>query len=238
MRFVPLIPMCALAAVVAAAHAAGPGPRSGEYISAGGWGRLTISVEARGALPFSLTAFGPNAHICQLEGRIVGGSATLEDSEPACVVDFVVGPDAVEVISRAESCREYCGARAWFEGDYFVPATGCDDASRGDTRKHFKQLYDRKDYRGALATLSPLPQACAKTLHWLERAEMLNDIAITQYKLGDLSGCLRTLEPMAKDAATPDDQIEVEGWIAEREAYLPIINATRFNLGLCRKSRR
>lgn len=239
MRFVPLSSVLALAlAAVVTANAAEPALRPGEYIDAGGWGRLTISAPVKGALPFSLTVVGPNAHLCDLEGRIVGGSATLEDSEPACVVDFVAKAGAVEVISRAESCREYCGVRAWFEGDYFTPAVGCDDTSRGSARAAFKRSYDRKDYGHALRMLSPLPQSCAKTLHWLERAEILNDIAITQYRLGDPAGCLRTLEPLAKDAATPDDEIEVDGWIAEHEAYLPIIKATRFNLGLCRKPKR
>lgn len=223
----------------ASAFAAEPSPAPGDYITEGGWGRLTVSAPKNGRSAFSLFAMGANAHMCDAEGEIVGRRATLEtyEGEAACVVDFEPIADGI-AIAASESCRTFCGARAWFAGEYLAVAPGCDDVSRAKTRDAFKRHYDRKEYGRAYALLSPLPERCAKTLHWLERGEVLNDIAITQYKRGDRAGCLRTLEPLAKDAATPDDKIEIDGWLAEREAYQPILDATRFNLRLCRKPAR
>lgn len=233
-----------VAALVAAlagapAFAAEPNLASGDYITEGGWGRLTVSAQKNDRNGFSLFALGANAHMCDLEGEIVGGRATIEtnEGEPDCVVDFKSVADGIAV-EAGESCRFYCGARAWFAGTYLAVTPGCGDAVRAKTRDAFKRHYDRKEYGRAYALLSPLPERCAKTLHWLERGELLNDIAITQYKRGDRAGCLRTLEPLAKDAATPDDQIEIDGWLAERQSYQSILDATRFNLRLCRKPAR
>ncbi|TXI50650.1 MAG: hypothetical protein E6Q50_04985 [Lysobacter sp.] len=237
MRVVVTLIVALLASV--SARAAEPTFAPGDYIAEGGWGRLTVAAPKDGQRAFSLFALGANAHMCEVEGQIANGRATLATyaDEPDCVVDFAPTAQGIAV-EAGESCRYFCGARAWFVGEYLAVAPGCDDASRAKTRNAFKQEYDRKRYDRAYALLSPLPERCAKTLHWLERGELLNDVAITQYKRGDRAGCLRTLEPLAKDAATPDDKIEIDGWLAERHAYQPILDATRFNLRLCRKPAR
>lgn len=234
-----LVSFLVAALASASAAAAEPGLVPGEYITEGGWGRLTVSAPKNDRSEFSIFALGANAHMCDVEGAIVGGRATIAtyEGEPDCVVEFKSAVDGI-VVEAGESCRFYCGARAWFAGTYLVAAQGCGDDERKQTRDAFKRHYGRKEYERAYALLSPLPERCANTLHWLERGELLNDIAITQYKRGDRAGCLRTLEPLAKDAAKSDDEIEIDGWLAEREAYQPILDATRFNLRLCRKPTR
>ena len=64
---------------------------------------------------------------------------------------------------------------------------------------------------------------------------MRNDLALTQFRLGDAAGCLRTLEPLAKDAAKSDAQIRDE-MVAPTDVdnWLPVVKAARTNLKLCR----
>lgn len=225
----------ALAAVAAAAAAAAPPP--GEYITEQGWGRLSIGPAARDGAPFTIDAVGGNFHTCSLEGRIVGDTATLEgDEDGDCVVRFRSGPQSIAVEGNS-ACRTYCGMRAGFEGEYLRPATGCGDDERRATRNAFKRHYDGKRHADALATLSPLLQRCARTLSWLETGEIRNDIAITQYRLGRRADCLRTLAPFEEEAKLSDDEILGGYPPSDGEAWLPIVKAARFNLGLCRKPR-
>jgi hypothetical protein len=208
----------------------------GEYITERGWGSLKIAAPAKGAQTFSLDSYGANAHICGLEGKIVGdrGIVDAEDGDSACFLRFVHKGSAIDVISGHESCRDYCGARAGFEGVYLKPAPGCESAAIKQTRGTFKTLYDRKQYRQALNLLSPLPNQCAKTLDWLESPAIVNDIAITQYKLGMRDACLKTLAPLQENAELSDDEIR-EGYPpSDAENYLPLVKATRTNLRLCR----
>jgi hypothetical protein len=238
MRIVAVTFMFAVFAL--AARAAGPAPKPGEYIAEGGWGRLVVGAADRWGTPFSLESVGANFHICNLEGHIVGGDARLEgdDDEPPCVVSFSPVAGGLRVSGDAPSCRQYCGARAGFDGVYLQPAKGCGDAARRATRSRFKQLYDSKRYTQALVTLSPLPTTCKRTLGALEQGELVNDIAITQYRLGQREACVRTLAPLAENAALSEDEVR-EGYPpSDAEAWLPIIKAARFNLGLCRSKAR
>lgn len=229
------LPILALALCAGVAAAAGPAP--GEYITEQGWGRLSIGPAARGGAPFSIETVGANFHICGLEGRIVGDTATLEgDEDGDCVVRFRSGPQGIAVEGNP-ACRTYCGMRAGFEGEYLRPAPGCGDAERRATRDAFKRQYDARRHADALATLSPLLQRCARTLSWLEAGEIRNDIAITQYRLGRRADCLRTLASFEEEAALSDDEIRGGYPPSDGEAWLPIVKAARFNLGLCRKPR-
>ncbi len=239
MHVKPIFFLALLALAVGIAHAAGPALKPGEYIADGGWGTLSISNPQSKGLAFKLDSYGGNFHTCTLEGRIVDGEAKLDSSsdESACLVRFAPTADGIAV-SGTESCREYCGARASFEGLYLRPAAGCGGEAVRATRAEFKRLYDRKQHAPALAKLASLPERCARTLDRYENGEILNDIAITQYKLGQRDACLRTLAPLAEDAAMSDDAIR-EGYPpSDADVWLPIVKAARFNLGLCRKKPR
>ena len=230
-------------ACIAHAGLAGEAVAPGEYIPDGGLGQLTITPaegeDAGSGAAFTLNAIGGNFHVCDLEGRIVNGRATLETygDEPACVVSFKSVEGGVEVTGTAE-CRNFCGMRAHFAGTYLKPATGCSVAERQATRARFKRLYDARHHAEALALLSPLTTRCARTLDRYEEGEILNDIAITQYRLGKRADCLRTLAPYADEAALADDAILENYPPTEGEVWLPVIKAARFNLGLCRKPAR
>jgi hypothetical protein len=214
--------------------------KPGEYIADGGFGWLYLTNPQGKGIEFKLESIGGNFHTCTLpDTRIVDGLATLVayDGAQACVVRFAPTAEGIDIFSN-EACREYCGMRAVFDGLYLRPVAACGSAAVRATREEFKRLYDRKQYAPALAKLSPLPQRCARTLHRYESSEILNDIAITYYKLGRSADCLRTLEPLTEDAAMSDDEIRDDYPPSDAEAWLPIVKAARFNLGLCRKTSR
>lgn len=204
-------------------------PPAGEYIYEGGSGALRVKPDGR----FDITTIGANAHTCALDGAIVRGKAKLGDS--GCVVNFATSADKVQVSTNgAEQCRENCGMRAGFEGTYTRPTPACTDKAVSNSRKSFKRQYDAKDYAIALATLSPVLSECDKTLDWITKGWMRNDIALTQFKLNDRAGCLKTLQPLAEDAARTDDGIKDNYPPADAEIFLPVVRATRTNLKLCR----
>jgi hypothetical protein len=127
--------------------------------------------------------------------------------------------------------------RAHFEGEYLIPRPGCTGKERSATRAEFKQLYDAKFYAKAAAVLEPLLVRCSKTLDQ-EGDWIRNDLALTQYHLGRLSDCRKTLEPLKKDAARTDEELRSSLLPTDFEEYLPIAQATRHNLKLCARKGR
>jgi hypothetical protein len=206
-------------------------PAEGEYvISDGAWG--TLQVQPRGK--FSIQTTGANAHICELDGVIVDGKSKIAKS--ACQVSFKTeGPDVKVTTNGADACRDFCGMRAWFEGRYRKPEPLCVRKSINESKKKFKKSYVAKDYADALAVIQPVATQCKPFLHWIESAWVLNDLALTQFKLGDRAACIKTLQDLATDAAKSDKEITGDYPPSDSEAYLPVVQATRTNLRLCTK---
>jgi hypothetical protein len=102
------------------------------------------------------------------------------------------------------------------------------------SRKTFKRQYDAKDFAAAQATLAPVLGDCSKTLDWITTGRVRNDLAITQFRLGDRAGCLKTLEPLAEDAAKTDQGVKDSYPPADAEDILPVARAARTNLKLCK----
>lgn len=228
-RILSLVPAFLLLLGTGVAGAQPANPPAGEYIYEGGAGSLNVKPSGR----FDLNTIGPNAHLCALDGTIVRGKSKIDDT--ACVVNFTVKGRVVEVTSNgSEDCRQSCGARASFEGTYTMPAPACTTKAVAATRKTFKRQYDAKDYAAARTTLAPVLGDCDKTLDWITKGRVRNDLAITQFRLGDRAGCLKTLEPLAEDAARTDEGVKENYPPADAEDILPVVRATRTNLKLCR----
>jgi hypothetical protein len=204
-------------------------PAEGEYvISDGAWG--TLQVQARGK--FAIETVGANAHICGVDGVIVDGKSKIGKS--ACQVTFKTeGQDVRVATNGVDACRDFCGMRAWFEGLYRKPSPLCMRKSIDDSKKKFKKSYVAKDYAAALAVINPVATQCKPFLHWVESAWVLNDLALTQFKLGDHAACIRTLQDLAPDAAKSDADITGSYPPSDSEVYLPVVRATRTNLKLC-----
>ncbi len=211
----------------------------GIYITEGGWGDLTIKQGKDGMLSFTIFALGGNAHMCSLEGVIRNGSATLTESGEACVIRFDPKGAAIKVSSETyEPCHYYCGMRAYFEGEYFKPAPACLPRAIRKSRRDFKVLYDRKAYAEAVALLEPVLTECAKTMTWLDRGWIQNDLALAYHRMKRDDICLSLLKGFEADAAKTDEQIREEYPPADADTYWPILNAARTNLKLCRGGRK
>jgi hypothetical protein len=209
--------------------------QSGRYIREGGGGSLIIKQKKDGALSFVIETVGANGHTCGLEGNILSGRATLESFEAGkpCIVNFLPKGGGVNVTVNDSECQYYCGVRATFAGMYLVPVQGCDPLEIRKTRNEFKKLYDKKTYDQARTKLEKILRDCVNTLDWLETGWIRNDLAITQYKLNDLKGCQRTLQPLAADAARTDEDVRNDYPPSDADMYLPVVRAARTNLKLC-----
>lgn len=216
-----------LAATFASAQTATP--PAGEYIYEGGAGTLTVKAGGR----FDIGTVGANAHTCTLDGIIVQGKAKLADSP--CVVTFA--PSATQVVvgtNNSDQCRDQCGARAAFDGTYIKPSAACTTKAVAATRKTFKRQYDAKDYATAQTMLAPVLADCDKTLHWVDKGWIRNDLALAQLRSGDSAACRKTLQPLAEDAAKTDNAVKEDYPPADGEIYLPVVRAARTNLKLCK----
>lgn len=238
----PLFPLVAAATIAihwpaGSARAAGQELVPGEYITAGGWGTLTLSQERDGGMAFVIETVGANAHTCDLEGAVRDHVAVLDvgDAGRSCTVRFARTAGGIAVAALdADACRYFCGVRAVFEGEYLIPNPGCTHSERRATREGFKALYARKSYEKALQALAPLLGHCAGSLDWIESGWIRNDVAITQYRLGRLADCRRTLQPLAERAAGFDgERVDAPLLPADHDSFLPIAQATRHNLKLC-----
>ncbi len=207
----------------------------GEYIAEGGWGNLRVTRNGQGGLSFEILTIGANAHTCSLSGEIRGGRAVLEEDgdHRQCVVTFEPTGKGIRVTDDGDACRAYCGMRAAFTYQYLKPQPECAPAAMQKTRAEFKRLYDRKSYALARARLEPVLKKCSALIHWSDMGWILNDLAITQYRLGDYAGCRNTLQPLTGDAGKTDEELREEYPPSDADIALPIAGATRTNLRLC-----
>lgn len=239
---IPKIALTLLATFQGIALAQAPiSPAPGEYITAGGWGVLTITRSKDLPAHFSLDAVGANEHTCGLEGDILGDRATIavDDAPPrSCVVLFQTNAEGIEVSSAGQDegfddpCRAFCGMRASFAGEYLTPSPGCTGAERAETRASFQRRYDAKSYAQAEALLQPLLDRCGRTLGE-EGGWIANDLALTQYHLGRPADCRQTLAPLAEEASRTDEDLRASLPPFDFERYFPLVQATRHNLKLC-----
>ena len=206
-------------------------PEAGTYIREAGSGQLVVRADGS----FQLLSVGGNAHTCELSGRMQAGVARMV--EAGCEVHFSPAAGQVTVsASDEQACRYYCGARAWFGGDYRRPPAQCRYQAMRHARVHFKRLYDAGDYREALSTLAPVLEHCGAFLSAVNEGWMRNDLALAQLRAGDIQACRQTLAPLAESAAQTDEALNAANAPLDAEALLPMLRATRTNLKLCSSS--
>lgn len=213
---------------------------AGVYILNGGNGILSLKPSnKKDSFYFSIHTDWANGHMCDLDGRVIGGRATLEgeESNKPCIIEFSAKQDGVEVKDDHEVCARYCGVRAGMTGLYLKPAAGCSRREVSETRAKFTNLYRKGNYEEAEVTLKPLVSSCQAYIDFVRFAWIRNDLAIAQYKLGLLSDCRVTLEPLADSAVTYDGVEENDpSVLPELLPLIPVMKATLTNLRLCKKN--
>jgi len=211
--------------------------KPGEYVSGGGFGVLRIAPDKGDALRFHLNMRGANFHTCELSGVIRNGESRMEDSADTklpCIVTFKVDKTGVAVDSKHErTCSTYCGARAHFEASYALAPAHCAPSYVRRERDRFKAAYDKKLFAEARAILAPIAGQCSNWLTELDNAWVDNDLAITQFRVGDNAACRATLKQWLELARTPDKTIEGNYPPSDAAEMLRIAQATRANLKLC-----
>ncbi|MDR6675421.1 hypothetical protein [Xanthomonas sp. 1678] len=235
---------CKWAAVLlctAAFGAAAATPAPVEYGTKNGWGSLQISGQG-GVRQFEIEAVGANGHTCALSGTLRGEIAEATDgSDTPCRVSFKRTPGGFEVTPLTEdSCRDYCGARAGFDGEYLALPPGCTAAASGKRRAAYLADYRGKRYAAALAGMDAFGKECGTFFNWLERDRFANDRAIALLRLGRPKDCLAALDSTIAGASRDEDSLQQEldknGSMlppSDWDSYLPIAKSTWFNRKLC-----
>jgi hypothetical protein len=226
----------AAAAPPAAGAAAAQEVTPGEYVTEQGWGVLRVSPpDAQGRQRLELSATGANGHDCGWTGTLQGPVANVDDG--ACIVHVESGPGrlGLTVAEPQNACRDYCGARAWFEGDYFIPPAGCSSREREQARAAFNTLYRARSYAAAQARLDPMFDRCGRYLTWLEDAQVRNDLAITLHHLHRDAECIALEKKLIPDGVRSEDEVEgaLELPPADKDSFEPLARAAFHNATLC-----
>lgn len=203
----------------------------GTYVYQGGNGSLLVKANRT----FVISTVGGNGHICDVEGTLVGNSG--KSTENRCVLTLKPIAENWHLDTNGDqSCREYCGARAGFDGLYIKPDAACTSSAIANSRRIFKSNYDHKEFSLAVQILAPVLSQCTQVLNRFDENWIRNDVALAQLRGGDAAACLNTLAPLVEIATMSDDDIRGLPEPTYISNYLDIAKAVRTNLRLCRKS--
>lgn len=231
-----LLLLCTCAAFAAPSSA--ENPPTGRYLRTGGSGSLTIRRDNAGKLHFAIETVGANCHTCSLDGSVEHGTGTALGDSPDGNCRVALRPAAdgsvpVAPLTR-DSCRNFCGMRASFDGDYRVPPAGCSDSGRRSRREAALRGYRAGDYRAAADGLSALLLQCKVYMDWIEQDRLRNDLALAQYHRGDAAACLKTLQDTEAGRVANEDALRDNLPPCDVDNYLSLARATWHNQALCR----
>lgn len=232
--------ICGLIALGVSTHVwSAPVLPMGVYETHGGNGQLSISANSQGGQAFELLWVGANGHQCQLTGTIQGmrGQAMNDSPENACLIDFASSAKRISVSAATrDTCRQYCGLRAWFEDDYVLPPSGCAAPARKARRQTALSLFNTHQYPDALAKLADLQSTCHAFFSWIEADQVSNALADAHWHLGDGPRCLTVLRDTLGAKYPSEDALSAVLPPGDFDLYLPIAQATWHNLKRCTSS--
>jgi hypothetical protein len=204
-------------------------PAAGEYVSGGGWGTLRIEPGGK----FAIDSLGANGHSCGLEGTLAGRVGRTQE-EPVCRIELTPRGDhwSLGIAERDfEACRNYCGARASFDGEYWRQLPACSGKGLDGVKAAFIRQYQGKQFDAAAATLESLFSQCGQRIFQPVEQNLRNDLALAYHHAGKDAECRRVLQPIA-DWYVPEPTV-VTFAPADEDWGLPLVKKTRFNWKLC-----
>ncbi len=221
-----------------AGEGGGPQLAPGRYVSVGAWGVMLVKKTPSGEARFEIEAVGGNCHQCSLSGVVKGQTGVTDDAGPdetaKCKVSLKPERGGVTVESlTAETCQQYCGMRARFDGLYKLPPAACLPKQRQARRNDFLARYRAQQFAAARDALSGLLAECREFIDWVETDQLRNDLALAQYHAGDAAACLATLEKTRAGKARNAEDLGLPP--CDQENYLATAKATWHNQKLCGK---
>lgn len=222
--------------------------RPGKYILTDDSGTLVIRQgEGKEQLTFAIDTVGGNCHLCGVTGVISGNTGRADPwvddgSEPSCSIAFSAKGTAIQVQAVTEAaCRNYCGARASFDGTYRLPPAACTAAARQKQRDASLRSHKAGRYSEAAQALEGLIHQCGGFMNWIEIDQVRNDLAVAQYRKGEFAQCLTTLSHTR--VGHVKDQAELASGNGpvflppcDFDNYIAVARATWFNRALCTKA--
>ncbi len=210
---------------------AAPAIEPGQYVYVeGGSAHGVLSIHAN---RFTLETIGGNCHTCSLSGTVDGHTAVATDSGGVCRI--ALSGDGRRVLkldsAGADACRDNCGARAGFDGEYRRPPAACTDRQRSARIEQSHRQYAAKDYDAARATLTAVLSQCAAFMDWIERDKAKSDLALAEYHRGDRARCAAVLADTVAVQRQKDDAFGLPPCDAEN--YQSTGKAILHNLALC-----
>ena len=214
----------------ACAMATGPAIEPGEYVYIlGGSASGTMTVKGNG---FNITTIGGNCHTCAIEGTFQGRIG-IDKDEGKCHIAVSGNKDALKLDSSgtAEACRDFCGMRAMFDGDYRRAPAACTDRQRQARIGQAHKQYAARNYDAARTTLRSLLSDCDPFMDWIERDMARSDLAVTEYHRGDNAQCLAALSETTAVKAQKDASLVLPPCDADN--YAATSKAILYNQRLC-----
>lgn len=200
-----------------------------DYGTERGWGRLTLDRSAR---TFSISTIGANGHACWLKGRLRGTGLTQGAAERCRIALTAGAAGALQVAATPatqDACRQFCGMRATFEGDYLPLPAACKPAALKQQRARGLRDYRAGRFDAALKTWSASLNGCERLMHMFDVWRWRNDMAIAAHHAGRLADCRQWSQAVLDDAAPitfpPTDALTAE----------PLLGAARHNLAKCQQ---
>lgn len=235
----PFVVLVAAAAYACAAPQSGPLP--GTYVRDNDTGTLVVRKDEQNKLVFEIESIGGNCHECAVSGVIRGatghaGGGAGDGSDSKCDISFSSSPSSVAVTPIDDECRDYCGARAGFEGTYRRTPATCTRSGRQTQRDRFLLLYRAHRYPLATSTLQTLIHQCREFMGSIEIDQVLNDLALSQYQNGDFSRCLETLDATSAGVVEDEEVLKAAMTPCDFENYIDVAKSTWFNRALCKKA--
>jgi hypothetical protein len=208
-----------------------------EYGTQGGGGTMRLDRARRGV---SIDVLGVNAHSCSVRGRLTGAQLDRVEAPEACSFQLqskAHGVFAVIVDDAArDACRGFCGARAWFEGDYLPLPAACTQTGLSNRQREALKAYHGKRFDDAFRLWSQGLAGCEKTMSWPDVWRWRNDAAIAAAHAGHAADCTRLSQAVLADAKrfTLDGETEPFTFApSDADTARPLISAARHNLGRC-----